>query len=319
VEYEDAECDTGVVQIDSLRLDEAATVARAAAFYRDFHARVAREVSVLRLRRPSLIIGDIPPLASAAAAAVGLPSVLIGNFTWDWIYEGYDGFTAGAPEVLTTIRDAYRQATLALRLPMWGGFGPLRAVTRDIPLIARHATRSASDVRQQLGLPEAGPLVLASFGGHGLRDLDPASLAANRGYTIVLTGHQPAVRQPAPNVCILDEREIYADGLRYEDLVAAADVVVTKPGYGIVAEAIANDTAILYTSRGHFVEYEVLVEGMQRLTRCRYIPMNDLLGGHWAGHLDRLRREPAAARKPATNGAEVAAGEILKLLDGNEE
>ena len=48
-------------------------------------------------------------------------------------------------------------------------------------------------------------------------------------------------------------------GIRYEDLVGAAEAVVTKPGYGIISEAIANDTAILYTARGHFPEYDVLV------------------------------------------------------------
>ena len=50
--------------------------------------------------------------------------------------------------------------------------------------------------------------------------------------------------------------------LRYEDLVAAADVVVSKPGYGIVSECIANDTALLYTSRGRLIEYDVMVAEM---------------------------------------------------------
>jgi hypothetical protein len=39
-------------------------------------------------------------------------------------------------------------------------------------------------------------------------------------------------------------------GLRDEGLVAAVDVVVSKPGFGIIAECIANDTVLLYTSRG---------------------------------------------------------------------
>ena len=47
----------------------------------------------------------------------------------------------------------------------------------------------------------------------------------------------------------------------------AADVVVTKPGYGIIAECLANDTALLYTVRGHFIEYDVLVAAMPRFLR----------------------------------------------------
>ena len=58
-----------------------------------------------------------------------------------------------------------------------------------------------------------------------------------------------------------------ASGYRYEDLVRAADVVVTKPGYGIIAECLANDTALLYTDRGRFIEYDVLVAAMRRSRR----------------------------------------------------
>ena len=65
----------------------------------------------------------------------------------------------------------------------------------------------------------------------------------------------------------ISEQQLYDNGLRYEDLVRGADVVVTKPGYGIISEAIANDAALLYTSRGHFVEYDVLVKEMPRYLR----------------------------------------------------
>ena len=44
--------------------------------------------------------------------------------------------------------------------------------------------------------------------------------------------------------------------------------MVTKPGYGIISECIANDTALLYTSRGDFREYPVLVKEMPKYLRC---------------------------------------------------
>lgn len=318
IEYHEVACGTGVAQIDSLRLDAAATLQAAERFYATFPDRIAREAEALRASGTDLVLSDIPPLASAAAAAAGLRAVLIGNFTWDWIYEDYQEFATGGPALLQTIRDAYRPATLALRLPMWGGFASVGAVIRDIPFIARHATRAPAELRRAVGLDDNRPIVLLSFGGHGLRDFDPAGLAAIGGYTFVTAERRPLPARPAPHVVVIDTDSMYEQGFRYEDLVAAADIVVTKPGYGIVAEAIANDTAILYTSRGRFPEYEVIVSAMQRLTRCRYIPMPDLLGGHWQGHLDRLRQEPRPAAKPATNGAEVAAETVLGMLETNE-
>jgi UDP-N-acetylglucosamine:LPS N-acetylglucosamine transferase len=108
---------------------------------------------------------------------------------------------------------------------------------------------------------------------------------------------------------------MYDAGVRYEDLVAAADVVVTKPGYGIISECIANDTAILYTSRGHFPEYDVLVEEMPKYLRSAFISQDDLLSGKWDPHLDKLRAQPKQKKKPETDGADVAADILLKALD----
>jgi hypothetical protein len=93
---------------------------------------------------------------------------------------------------------------------------------------------------------------------------------------------------------------------------------VTKPGYGIISEAIANETALLYTSRGRFVEYDVLVKEMPRYLRAQFIEQGDLLRGNWAPSLEKLLTQPSPPEKPALNGAEVAAEEILKQIRKNE-
>lgn len=315
------ECDTGIVQHDSLELDAAESIGRAAAFHRDLAARASAEAGVLRDLRADLVVGDIPPLAFAAADHAELPSIAIGNFTWDWIYAGYPELTAREPDFLATIALAYRTATLGLRLPMCGGFGTFGPMVRDIPFIARHAARTRAAVCTELDLPQRRPLVLISFGGHGLERLDAARLGEARDYTFVMTDtpNRPQSAEGSSvlpgNVFRFAERAIYDRGLRYEDLVAAADVVVTKPGYGIISEAVANRTAILYTSRGRFVEYDVLVAAMPSIVRSRFIGHDDLFAGRWADHLDRLMAQPPAPERPPTDGAEKAADIVLAHLD----
>jgi UDP-N-acetylglucosamine:LPS N-acetylglucosamine transferase len=100
-----------------------------------------------------------------------------------------------------------------------------------------------------------------------------------------------------------------------EDLVAAADVVVTKPGYGIVSECVAHQTAMLYTSRGHFREYDHMVEQMPVLLRCRFIPQEDLFAGRWKDALGALLGQPPAPRQVPTDGATHAAAAIQALTD----
>ena len=167
VDIQPIETDTGLVQIDSLRFDERESARRAAAFYRTFDERVDAEARVLRTLGADLVVGDIPPLAFAAAERAGVRSMAIGNFTWDWIYGVYPAFEELAPDVIPTIRAAYATATRALRLPFHGGFEPMAAVTDDIPLIARRSRRDPADTRRLLGIADDRPLVLASFGAYG--------------------------------------------------------------------------------------------------------------------------------------------------------
>jgi hypothetical protein len=326
-ELVELQCDAGMAQIDSLNVDTAASIRQAVEFQSRLPALVTSEAAYLRRTKASATVGDIPPLAIAAAHAAGIPSIAIGNFTWDWIYEHYG--TGEALKLADEIRLLYQDATAALRLPMSGGFAGLAHVTHDIPFIARRSQRTQDDVRQALGLPPraAGkPLVLISFGGYGVARLDAAALGTLGNYTIATTDTPSSSARPggdnaiksAPGLLSLAEQHIYDNGLRYEDLVRAADVVVTKPGYGIISEAIANGAALLYTSRGHFVEYDVLVREMPRYLRARFIEQDDLLSGNWGAALHDLLHQPPAPEEPQLNGAEIAADEILKRIAQND-
>ena len=312
IEFHDVACDTGVVQSDSLHLDERRTIDEAARFAASLETRAAAEAAFLRQRGATLVVGDIPPLAFRAAHLARLPAVAVGNFTWDWIYAGYREALAESPDLVPGIRRAYGHASLALRLPMWGGFDQWASPIVDIPFVARHSTRSGEDVRQAIGVPRGHRMALASFGGLGISGLPLAQLGRLEGWSVVTTAHALESVGPAPpGVLVLEDAGIYRSGLRYEDLVGAADVVVTKPGYGIIAECIANDTAIVYTDRGHFAEYDVLVDAMPQYVRCRFMPRDDLFRGRWQGHLEAVMTLPAAPERPRTDGATVAAGYLL--------
>jgi L-arabinokinase len=296
----DGEVDTGVTQIDSLALDEADTIRRAEAFYRSIAARAGEEAAILRRFNVRVVVADAAPLACAAAALANVPVAVCANFTWDWIYAGYVHQMSGGARLLPIIRDAYAMATAGWRLPMHGGFETVPG-TVDVPLVARRPRedRSRDDIRRTLGLPTDRPLALLSFGGYGVAGLDLDRLDCTPSWGVVSGVNEPAM---------------YAAGLRYEDLVRAVDVVITKPGYGIISDCISAGTAMLYTSRGHFAEYEVLVREMPRYLRCRYISQEEFRAGRWREALDAVAVSPRATERPRTDGALVVATLIRDRL-----
>ena len=317
-EYAEVPCDTGIVQIDGLRLDEVETLKRGRAFMATLPGRAAIEAEALGALDASLVLFDIPALGSAAAARAGVPAVALGNFSWDWAYAAYEG----AEDLAASVADAYRTTSLALRLPMCGGFEAFTRV-EDVPLVARRSQLAPAETRAALGLTSDDRVVLTSFGGHGVVDMNLDALTALDGYAILVSGSIPFGADGASllsagrrgRLVPFDETGLYARGIRYEDLVAASDVVVTKPGFGIIAECVANDTAIVYTSRGHFAEYDVLVAAMPRMLRCRYLNQDDFFAGRWREALDAVLDQPAPMERPAVNGAEVVADRILRELD----
>ena len=307
-------CDSGIVQSTSVAHDDAATIREAIAFYSGFEDRIEAEVAAVATDDVRLIVGDIPPIAFEVAAQLGVPSIAIANFTWDWIYETHPGFSDTAPWIVPRIREAYRKATHALALPFAGGLEVFPSV-RPVPLVARQPTRSRAATRAHFGVSPDRPAVLLSFGGYGMPSLNVAQVDCP-DWTLVTTDRIVSLTtDTAPkNVVHLAEQQFLGGDFRYEDLVAAVDVVVTKPGYGILSEAIASDTAILYTSRGEFREYPILVRDMPRYLRCRFIAQDDLFAGRWRAALEALVAQPSPPETMATNGAEVAAVVIRDAL-----
>ncbi len=296
--------DLGVLQRDSLVMHEELTLQR----YREFlpvrEQLVREEAQSLREDGVNLVVADIPAAAFAAAARAGIAGVGISNFTWDWIYQGIAERHPAYQDVLDSLEADYRQATRLLRLPFHGGF-PAIEVLEDLPLVARRGSRDPRAIRLALDVPADCRLGLVSFGGFGLQEYDFDRLAALKNWIFMTEAEQ---NWQSPNL-----RTLPTGLFAYPDLVRAADAVITKPGYGIVSEAIANDTPVLYTSRGDFREQAVLVAGLQRYARSRYIDNKALRSGDWGAALEKLLGQPAPAETLPGNGDLAAADRLAQL------
>jgi L-arabinokinase len=307
-------CDTGIVQTNSVTHDDDATTAAAVDFYTTFDERADREADALRADDVGAIVVDIAPLGLAVAARLGVPSVFIANFTWDWIYEGHAGLAATAPRVIDTIRRAHATATIALRLPLSPSFdGTGLGNVRDLPLIARRATHARDETRAHFGLPALRKTALLSFGGYGLSGLDLANIDCADDWDFVVTDRSVSDGAALPHVHPIAELALSSGDFRYEDLVAAADAVITKPGFGIIGECATAGTPMVYTSRGDFREYDVLVEEMPKILRCAFISQSDLFGGRWRVALDAALSRPEPSRRLEPTGAEDAAAVIAQM------
>ena len=274
---------------------------------RHLHARMPRllseEIDFVRAHDIELIAGDIPPACFEIAARAKIPSAAISNFTWDGIYRAYaDEYPAFNP-VAEEIARYYSRATLALALPYPCAMGIFPRL-EPIPWIARRSELTREQARSKFGLPQAATIVLLSFGGIGLNVFPLGCLREMTDFCFVATGRGESLG----NVYALETAQP-----SYEDLLRAVDVVVTKPGYGIVADVLAHRVPILYADRGNFAEYPYLVAALQDLATAEFIPQEALRGGDLLPYLHRLLSKPANWPKVSLEGAQVAADKLLQL------
>ena len=92
---------------------------------------------------------------------------------------------------------------------------------------------------------------------------------------------------------------------------------MTKPGYGIVAECIANRTAIIYTPRGRFAEYPCLTAGIEAHLAHAIISNDDLHAGRWRSPVETALAHPGrpvGGPRVRVDGAAVAADILYDLM-----
>jgi L-arabinokinase len=304
------ECDVGLAQKDALVIDEQGTVASWRAFMEGWEERVAGEAAWLRRSGARLVLADIPPLAFDAAARAGLPSIALGNFSWDWIYAHLAPREPALALAAERCRESYGRAERLLRLPFRCDASAFREVV-DLPLVVRRPAVSRAEARRRLGLDDR-PLVLVSFGGVGLPGLQASAFAPLGDYQVVFTGVGASGPAP-PHLRRLADAEVKARGLGYPDLVGAADVVLTKPGYGIVTDCIGAGVRLVYTDRGDFPEYPVMVAEMPRYLPAVFASNDDVRGGRLAPALQEVMAMPFPP-PPRTDGAAEAAARLLARL-----
>jgi len=302
---ERAEIDVGVRQLDSLNMEREKTLHDYTNLIKNKSSIIASEARWCIEHNVKLIVADIPPFAFDIARAVSVPSICIANFAWDWIYAAFlPQYPAFAP-VIDDIKSSHSLCALCLTTPLTCDLSsfPHR---QSIPLICRQSAMTKEEARFKAGLPPNKKILLFSFGGFGLN-----------------SGFKKIPRIPLDTVIVSTQPDLQMDGfiylsradisklkIEYWDLVRAADAVITKPGYGIVAECLANQTPIIYTEREGFPEYDVIVKEMKQYLPALHLPQTELLSGNWHQYLEEFYRLDKSFHPLPLNGAETAAGII---------
>ncbi|MBI5411267.1 MAG: hypothetical protein HZA21_04665 [Nitrospirae bacterium] len=292
--------DIGCVQRGPLTIDVEATWAEHIRFHADWEKRVREEARAIRSRRPTLLLSDISHLAVAAGSRAGIPTIGLCNLSWDLVLEPYhDPTNHKQAEALRLIQQAYGKAELMLRptpgLPMTSF-----RKTVEIGPIAYPLKAERPRLSEIVGATPGERLVLVGFGGIVLESLPFDHMEQLAGYRFIVSG-------PVPDYCNR-AHSISAIPLPFGSLLAAADILVTKPGYNMIVEAVAQKKPVVYVRRHNFADEESLIQYLHRYGRGIELSAEDFASGHWLDALESTQSlpQPAEAAPLPTGAAEAA-------------
>lgn len=299
--------DVGLAQATPLTADLPETVRRLEALLPFDPALVLRLAQQVKALGCAAVLCDIAALGLAVAQAAGLPSVLIENFTWDWIYEAYADEAPGLRPHLTYLREQYANATLHIQT------APVCAPQTHAPQtapISRPGRSHRAAVREMLGLPDKAPAILLTMGGMGTHWGKIVAQAQQvRDVHFIIPGGSPDGVQRRGNVTLMPHRS----PIFHPDLLDACDAVMGKLGYSTLAEAYSAGLPYAFVERPGFREYPVLRNFIQAEMRGLEIGAATFERGEWLETATAVLALPRQARA-VRNGAEDAADLISALV-----
>lgn len=266
VAFREVATDVGYVLKENSLEPDAELLNENVSFYvSEFHTKLNQETLFMKEKNVSFVISDVSPLGIAGSATLKIPSLGLSNFTW---YTAYEGLIE--ERLLTFLYEQYKQMTYHFPLacsnePHWGieenqSFG---FYSREIDDYEVQRIRKEID--------PAGKSHLIYFGLGMKVDIGTLSelpIWQSSNCKFIVSGN---VRVNHPNVY-----HIPKDAVETQHYVAAADLVLTKAGWGTISEAVCAGVPLLITNRSSMKEDRHTIDYLVRHQLCDSIEWKEL-------------------------------------------
>ena len=297
--------DPTLVMTGPIDVDAAASMARYAALHGDWEQVVDAEARRLEALAPDLVVSDVGYVSLAAAKLLGVPACAMCSLDWYGIFRTYCRHFEGAAAIADRMLESYNAAEAFLQLaphmpmdyfPRRRAFGPVGRLGRD----------RRAEVERDYPFAAGKRLVVFSLGG-----IPGGPQAAELPATDEICWFCDAsVQGRADGVIALEDA-----GMPFIDLLATADAVITKPGYGTLVEALCNGTAMVSLERPDWPETEWLQSWAASHGRTRFVPRTETwIDDAVCAVAEVLAQPPVPAPRPT--GCTEVAEYLVRRVDG---
>jgi hypothetical protein len=301
--YHSLVTDIGLVQMNPFQEDLPATVQHLKNYLPFDRAQIGKVAEKIRHLQSELVICDIAPMGILIAGQADVPSVLVENFTWDWIYQGFE--EAGMHEFNPYLQSIFAKATYHIQTQPICNPAPVDFTAAPA---SRKMKSPSGAIRQRLGLTESCKVIIITAGGVPKNYGFMEKLKNQTATHFIIPGASNCV-DIQDNLVLLPENSEFF----HPDLVNAADAAIGKAGYSTIAEVYHAGIPFGYSARTQYRESGPLVNFIENKMHGFAIGQSEFNNGDWIHRIEALLALPRVQRK-TSNGAGQIAGFIANLL-----
>ncbi len=308
--YHSLMTDIGLIQNTPLHVDLAKTVEYLDKFLPFGESQIKQLAQMMDKLKCGLLICDISPMGILVAKEAGIPSVLIENFTWDWVYQEYTSYDSRLSNHVDYLKTVFDAADYHVQTEPVCFNGPADLIT---PPISRSTKAPSGQIRKRLGIPDDVKIVTITMGGVPEKYSSLSELTHQRDVYFVVPGGSNSMKISGNLILLPHHSDFF-----HPDLIMASDAVVGKVGYSTLAETYHAGVPFGYIKRPHFRESEVLAAYIEKQMNGIAIKEDKFQDGGWVANLSHLLRLPRIKRS-GPNGAERAGGFIRALFNAQKK
>ncbi|SFG75374.1 glycosyltransferase [Sporolactobacillus nakayamae] len=267
---------------------------------------IQREAKFLSDQHVNLVIGDIPPAPFKAALSLSIPSIGVSNFTW------YTAYKELLPDTdLQPLYDCYTSmdyffALAGSRERAWGRMG-----SKSFGFFSRSPqVEAVHKIRKNVN-PTGDKIIV--FFGLGMK-IDAGNLAAYK-----LWSSRNCVFLVSSNTNIEGDNiyKIPIEDTESQNYIEASDIVISKPGWGTVSEAISFNKPLILVTRQKMQEDKNTIEYLKNNSGCELVEweaMNEF--EITAEVLERMKKQKQSAGVDSEDVINAIVEEICGVLCG---
>jgi len=303
--YHEILTDIGLVQKSALKEDLNETVERLDNFFpfqEELLIKFSKELIDLECK---LIVCDISPLGLEIAQKDTIPSVLIENFTWDWIYNQYNLNDSRLNKHIDYLVKIYNNATHRIKTRPYCYESKSDLITNPV---SRKPKTDKTIIRNQLKIPNNNKVIMITMGGIRTHYNFYNELKNLKDICFIIPG-------ASENNKIDDNLVLFPHNSKFfhPDLINSSDTVIGKVGYSTLAEIYDSGVPYGYILRSKFPESYAFSKFIEQNMNGIEISEQDFNNGKWIDNIERLLSLNTINRSE-TNGSDQAAEYIHSLL-----